>query len=54
LFGNILGEEIVIAILFILAPIFVPVPMMLFAIFYRSHSGLYFYHFNHCLLKRCS
>jgi F-type H+-transporting ATPase subunit a len=33
LFGNILGEEIVIAILFILAPIFVPVPMMLFAIF---------------------
>ncbi len=33
LFGNILGEEIVIAILFILAPLFVPVPMMLFAIF---------------------
>ena len=22
--------------------------------FYRSHSSLYFYHFDHCLLKRCS
>lgn len=33
LFGNILGEEIIIAILFLLAPIFVPVPMMLFSIF---------------------
>lgn len=33
LFGNILGEEIIIGILFILAPIFVPVPMMLFSIF---------------------
>ncbi|MCX6089510.1 MAG: F0F1 ATP synthase subunit A [Candidatus Atribacteria bacterium] len=33
LFGNILGEEIVIAILFILSPLIVPVPMMLFAIF---------------------
>ncbi|MGQ9473981.1 MAG: F0F1 ATP synthase subunit A [Candidatus Caldatribacteriaceae bacterium] len=33
LFGNILGEEIIIGILFILAPVFVPVPMMLFSIF---------------------
>ena len=33
LFGNILGEEIIIAILFLLAPLFVPVPMMLFSIF---------------------
>lgn len=33
LFGNILGEEIIIAILFLLSPLFVPVPMMLFAIF---------------------
>ena len=33
LFGNILGEEIIIAILFILSPLIVPVPMMLFAIF---------------------
>lgn len=33
LFGNILGEEIIVGILFILAPIFVPVPMMLFSIF---------------------
>lgn len=33
LFGNILGEEIIIAILFIIAPFIVPVPMMLFSIF---------------------
>jgi len=33
LFGNILGEEIIIAILFIIAPLIVPVPMMLFSIF---------------------
>jgi F-type H+-transporting ATPase subunit a len=33
LFGNILGEEIIIAILFMLAPLFLPVPMMLFSIF---------------------
>ena len=33
LFGNILGEEIVIAVLFIILPIFIPVPMMLFSIF---------------------
>ncbi len=33
LFGNILGEEIIIAILFLLTPLFVPVPMMLFSIF---------------------
>jgi F-type H+-transporting ATPase subunit a len=33
LFGNILGEEIVIAVLFIILPAIVPVPMMLFSIF---------------------
>ena len=33
LFGNILGEEIIIAILFVIAPLIVPVPMMLFSIF---------------------
>jgi F-type H+-transporting ATPase subunit a len=33
LFGNILGEEIVIAVLFLVLPYFVPVPMMLFSIF---------------------
>jgi F-type H+-transporting ATPase subunit a len=33
LFGNILGEEIVIAVLFLILPYFVPVPMMLFSIF---------------------
>jgi F-type H+-transporting ATPase subunit a len=33
LFGNILGEEIVIAVLFLVLPSFVPVPMMLFSIF---------------------
>jgi len=33
LFGNILGEEIVIAVLFLILPIFIPVPMMLFSIF---------------------
>ncbi len=33
LFGNILGEEIIIAILFIISPFVVPVPMMLFSIF---------------------
>lgn len=33
LFGNILGEEIIIAILFLIAPLIVPVPMMLFSIF---------------------
>jgi F-type H+-transporting ATPase subunit a len=33
LFGNILGEEIIIAILFIISPFIVPVPMMLFSIF---------------------
>lgn len=33
LFGNILGEEIIISILFIVMPFFVPVPMMLFSIF---------------------
>lgn len=33
LFGNILGEEIIISILFIVMPLFVPVPMMLFSIF---------------------
>ena len=33
LFGNILGEEIIIAILFLIAPFIVPVPMMLFSIF---------------------
>jgi F-type H+-transporting ATPase subunit a len=33
LFGNILGEEIIIAILFVIAPFIVPVPMMLFSIF---------------------
>ncbi len=33
LFGNILGEEIIIAILFMIAPFVVPVPMMLFSIF---------------------
>jgi F-type H+-transporting ATPase subunit a len=33
LFGNILGEEIVIAVLFIILPYFIPIPMMLFSIF---------------------
>jgi len=33
LFGNIMGEEIIIAILFMIAPLIVPVPMMLFSIF---------------------
>ena len=33
LFGNIMGEEIVISVLFIIMPLFVPVPMMLFSIF---------------------
>lgn len=33
LFGNIVGEEIIIAILFLLSPLFLPLPMMLFSIF---------------------
>jgi F-type H+-transporting ATPase subunit a len=33
LFGNIMGEEIIIAILFLISPFIVPVPMMLFSIF---------------------
>jgi len=33
LFGNIMGEEIVISVLFVIMPLFVPVPMMLFSIF---------------------
>ncbi len=33
LFGNILSEEMVIAVLFIILPVFIPVPMMLFSIF---------------------
>ena len=33
LFGNIMGEEIIISILFIIMPLFVPVPVMLFSIF---------------------
>jgi F-type H+-transporting ATPase subunit a len=33
LFGNIIGEEIVIAVLFVILPYFIPVPMMLFSIF---------------------
>lgn len=33
LFGNIMGEEIIIIILFMIAPFVVPVPMMLFSIF---------------------
>ena len=33
LFGNILGEEIVVAVLFVILPYFIPVPMMLFSIF---------------------
>jgi F-type H+-transporting ATPase subunit a len=33
LFGNILGEEIVIGVLFLVLPYFIPVPMMLFSIF---------------------
>lgn len=33
LFGNIMGEEIIIAILFVIAPFVLPVPMMLFSIF---------------------
>ncbi len=33
LFGNIMGEEIIIAIFAILAPIIIPVPMMAFSIF---------------------
>lgn len=33
LFGNMFGEEIVIAVLFMILPYFIPVPMMLFSIF---------------------
>jgi F-type H+-transporting ATPase subunit a len=33
LFGNIMGEEIIIAILFLISPLILPVPMMLFSIF---------------------
>lgn len=33
LFGNILGEEIVVAVLFLILPLLIPVPMMLFSIF---------------------
>jgi F-type H+-transporting ATPase subunit a len=33
LFGNIMGEEIIVAILFLIAPFILPVPMMLFSIF---------------------
>jgi F-type H+-transporting ATPase subunit a len=33
LFGNILGEEIIIAIFFLISPFILPVPMMLFSIF---------------------
>ncbi len=33
LFGNIMGEEIIIAILFIIAPFILPVPLMAFSIF---------------------
>lgn len=33
LFGNILGEEIVVSVLFLVLPLLVPVPMMIFGIF---------------------
>lgn len=33
LFGNIMGEEVVIAVLFLLSPLFLPVPMLIFSIF---------------------
>ena len=33
LFGNIMGEEIVVSILFLVLPLLVPVPMMMFGIF---------------------
>ncbi len=33
LFGNIMGEEIIIAILFLISPFILPVLMMLFSIF---------------------
>jgi len=33
LFGNILGEEIVVAVLFLILPVLIPIPMMLFSIF---------------------
>ena len=33
LFGNILGEEIIVAVLFLILPLLIPVPMMLFSIF---------------------
>lgn len=33
LFGNIMGEEIIVSVLFIVMPLFVPVPIMLFIIF---------------------
>ena len=33
LFGNIMGEEIVIGVLYLIVPLLVPVPMMLFSIF---------------------
>ena len=33
LFGNILGEEIVIAVFFLILPLLIPIPMMLFSIF---------------------
>ena len=33
LFGNMMGEEIVVSILFLVLPLFVPVPMMIFGIF---------------------
>ena len=33
LFGNMLGEEIVVSVLFLVLPLLVPVPMMIFGIF---------------------
>jgi F-type H+-transporting ATPase subunit a len=33
LFGNIMGEEIVIGVLYLIVPLLIPVPMMLFSIF---------------------
>lgn len=33
LFGNIIGEEIIIAVLFVLTPLFLPVPMLVFSLF---------------------
>merc|ERR1711977_142551 len=54
LFGNILADELVVAVLVALIPLVVPIPLILLGLFTSAIQALVFFHSGGCLYRRSS